>query len=124
MWKMILDSVLSNILDIVLTVVSLIVTYYIVPSIKNDLIPWLKEKRIYNIVKNFVQAVEKMAETGVVPKIDKKAKVVELLQCKGIVVDDTIDAFIESCVKELDIMASAVYTEIITDEVEIETEEQ
>ena len=37
-------------------------------------IPWLKEKRLYNIVKSFVQAVEKLSETGVIEKADKKAK--------------------------------------------------
>ena len=122
MLETIWNSILPNILEIVITVISLVVARYVVPCIKNDLIPWLKEKHLYNIVKNFVRAAEKLAESGVIEKCDKKAKVVELLNGKGVVVDATIDAFIESCVKELDIVASVTYEEIMGVET-VETEE-
>ena len=121
MFETIWNAILPNILEIILTVISLIISYYVVPYIKKDLIPWLKEKRVYSIVKNFVQAVEKMAETGVIDKTVKKAKVVELLQNIGITVDDNVEVLIESCVKELDMLTSTVIEEII--ETEIETEE-
>ena len=121
MFETIWNAILPNILEIILTVISLIISYYVVPYIKKDLIPWLKEKRVYSIVKNFVQAVEKMAETGVIDKAVKKAKVVELLQNIGITVDDNVEVLIESCVKELDMLTSTVIEEII--ETEIETEE-
>lgn len=116
MLDVILDSILPHVLEIVTTIISLIVAYYVIPYIKGDLIPWLKEKRIYNIVKNFVQGVEKLAESGAIKKVDKKKKVIELLESKGIVVNDTIDTLIESCVKELDIVTSVVYEEIVEDE--------
>lgn len=116
MFEEIMDLILSNIMEIIATVISLVVSYYVIPYIKSDLIPWLKEKRLYNIVKSFVQAVEKLAESGAIEKCDKKAKVIELLESKGIVVDDTVDAFIESCVKELDIVTSVVYEEIMKTE--------
>ena len=113
MFEIIMDAILPNILEIVVTVISLVISYYVVPYLKNDLIPYLKEKRIYSVVKSFVQAVEKMAESGIINKVDKKQKVIQLLESKGIVVDDVIDAFIESCVKELDIISSVVYEEIV-----------
>lgn len=116
MFETIWNSILSNILEIIATVISLVVAYYVIPYIKDDLIPWLKEKRLYNVVKNFVRAAEKLAESGVIEKVDKKAKVVELLESKGITVDATVEAFIESCVKELDLIGSTIYEEIIETE--------
>ena len=114
------NTILPNILEIILTIISLVISYYVIPYIKSDLIPWLKEKHVYSIVKNFVQAVEKMAETGVINKTNKKDKVIELLQSKGITVDTTVETFIESCVKELDMIASVVVEEIIENDVETE----
>lgn len=119
MWEMIIDTIVSNVFEIVLTIISLTISYYVIPCIKNDLIPWLKEKHLYNMVKKFVQAAEKMADSGAINKVDKKAKVIEFLEGKGITVDKTVEAFIESCVKELDNIASVVYEQVI----ETETEE-
>lgn len=116
--EIIMDSILPRILDIVITIISLVIAYYVIPCIKDDFIPWLKEKRLYNIVKSFVQAVEKLSESGVIDKVDKKAKVIELLENRGIVVDATVDAFIESCVKELDIVTSVVFEEIMDEDEE------
>lgn len=118
MLETIWNSILPNLLEIVATIISLVVARYVIPCIKNDLIPWLKERRLHNIVKNFVQAAEKLAESGAITKESKKQKVVELLEDKGIVVNATIDAFIESCVKELDIVTTVVYEEIVDTEVE------
>lgn len=112
MWEIIWNSILPNVLEIILTIISIVVARYAIPYIKTDLIPWLKEKRLYSVIKNFVQAVEKMTESGFINKTDKKKKVIELLESKGIVVDEVIDAFIESCVKELDMVTSVIYEEI------------
>ena len=122
MWETIWNAILPNILEIILTIISLVISYYVIPFIKKDAIPWLKEKRIYAVVKNFVQAVEKMAETGVINKTDKKAKVIELLQSKGIKVDTTVETLIESCVKELDMLTSVIVEEIVENDVEVEVE--
>ena len=116
-----MNAILPNILEIIITIISLVVARYLIPYIKTDFIPWLKEKRILNLAKNFVQAAEKMAEAGMIDKEEKKEKVIELLRSKGIVIDDVTDAFIESLVKELDIVTSVVYEGIV--EAEIETEE-
>lgn len=111
---------LNNIFEIIITIISLIVSYYVIPCIKNDLVPWLKEKHLYSTVKKFVQAVEKLAESGAIEKDEKKEMVIELLEMKGIKVNSIIDAFIESCVKELDIISSTVYETIIETELESE----
>lgn len=118
MFEMILNAILPNILEIIGTIISLVVAYHIIPCIKEDLIPWLKEKRLHNIIRSFVQAAEKMAEAGAIKKCDKKAKVIELLERKGIVVNAVVDAFIEGCVKELDLIGSVIYEEVI----EVESE--
>lgn len=122
MWETIWNLILPNLLEIIWVIISLVISRYIIPYIKSDFIPWLKEKRLYGIVKNFVQAAEKMAESGVIEKADKKNKVVELLNKNGISVNETVDTFIESCVKELDMAVSVIYEEIKNDEV-IKTEE-
>ena len=116
MLEAIWNSILPNLLEIIMTIISLVVVRYIIPCIKNDLVPWFKEKHLYNIIKNFVQAAEKLAESGAISKVDKKAKVIELLENKGIVVDKNIEALIESCVKELDIVTSVVYETIVETE--------
>ena len=111
-FEILFDSIAGNVFEIIATVITLLVTYYVVPFIKNDAIPWLKEKRIYEIIKQLVQAAEKMAESGVIAKVDKKDTVIKLLTDKGIVVTDEISALIESAVKELDIVIDTTITEI------------
>lgn len=107
------DAILPYILEIVLSTISIIVARYVIPFIKGDLIPWLKEKRLYNIVKKFVQAAEKMAESNIIQKSDKKAMVIKLLEDKGIIVDEITEAIIEGCVKELDLIVSAIHKEVV-----------
>lgn len=111
--NMIIEAILPYVFEIILAVISLLVARYVIPCIKNDLVPWMKEKRLHNIIKSFVQAAEKLAEAGVIEKCDKKSKVIELLEKNGIVVDDVVEGFIEGCVKELDIITSTIYDEIV-----------
>ena len=75
-----------------------IATYYI----KTTVIPWLKEKHLYDTVKKFVQAAEKLGDVGTIPKANKKAHVIRLLENKGIKVTPEIKALIESAGLELD----------------------
>lgn len=118
MFETFIESILSNIFEIIATAISLVVAYYVIPYIKTDLIPWLKDKKLYDTVKKFVNAAEKLAESGVIQKADKKAKVIELLEGRGIVVNETIEVFIESCVQELDMVDS-----VIIEAIEVETTE-
>lgn len=77
---------------VVFLVLSTIVTLYV--------IPWLKEKRVYDTVKKMVDAAEKWAQTN---EIDKKAWVIEKLEASGVKVNEHVDALIEAAVTELDI---------------------
>jgi len=115
MTEMILNVVTENVLDIVLATLSIVVGVYVIPLIKNDLKPWLEEKRLYGIVQKFVQAAEKLAESGVIPKVDKKAKVIELLEAQGIVVTPVIEGFIEAAVKELDLVTGTIVDTVKTE---------
>lgn len=65
-------------------------------------VPWLKEKRLYGIVEKFVRAAEKLEEGDYLsePKI---CYVTSRLKQLGYEIDDTIRAYIEAAVKELDI---------------------
>ena len=115
MKEMIFESIMTNVLDIVLAVLSIVVGVYLIPLIKKELRPWLEEKRIYDLVRKFVEAAEKLVETGVISKIDKKKKVIELLQNNGVEITPTVEAFIESSVKQLDLIGSALIGEIKED---------
>ena len=110
--EILFNSIAGNVFEIIATVITLVCSYYIIPAIRDELIPWLKEKRIYETIKKLVQAAEKMAESGTIQKVDKKDTVIKLLTDKGIVVTKEIEALIESCVKELDIIVNTTVTEI------------
>lgn len=79
-------------------------------------IPWLKSKKIYSIIRIFVQAAEKKADAGSIDKSYKKTFVINLLSAIGIHVTDTVDAMIESAVEELDESAAKILTQIAGDE--------
>ena len=86
----------------------------------------MKEKQLYGLVQKFVQAAEKLAETGVLERKDKKQYVVKLLEQSGYNVNMETEAFIESAVKELDMTMQTGWDEIVEvfeDEDEAETEE-
>ena len=97
------DEIFSCVLKLVCIGISAVFTYLFVPWIKNTLIPWMNERRIYAKVKRFVQAAEKMAASGEINKDIKKSLVKTLLHKSGIIVTDEVDAMIESAVEELDI---------------------
>lgn len=86
---------IEAIVKIVFVILGTIVTVYVVP--------WLKEKRLYDTVKKMVDAAEKWAENN---NIDKKEWVISQLEGKGIEVNQYVDALIEAAVKELDIAIS------------------
>lgn len=75
-------------------------------------IPWLREQRIFSLIKKLVKAAEKAAEAGKIPKADKHALVVKLLAAKGIEVTPFWDAFIDAAIKEMDQVGEAMADEI------------
>lgn len=99
----ILNMSVSLIVKVVCVCIAALFAKVVIPWVKNDLIPWLKDKRMYEIVQSFVLAAEKLAESGAIDKELKKKFVVECLKNKGIAVTDEIDALIECAVEELDI---------------------
>lgn len=92
----------------VLSIATVVVTTLLVPFLKQTVIPWMEEKRVYNICRQFVMAAEKLAESGALPKIDKKGYVISRLADSGIDVTPDIDAMIEGAVEELDIALDKV----------------
>ena len=86
---------------VIFLVIGTVITVYVVP--------WLKEKKVYSVVKKAVYAAEKWAETH---EIDKKAYAVEKLEAAGIKATPVIEAFIESAVKELDIALGKIAPKI------------
>ena len=91
---------IDTIVKIVFLVLGTVVTVYVVP--------WLKEKGLYDIVKKMVQGAEKWSETM---DIDKKEWVIERLEARGIVVNNYVEALIESACEELDIAWANVSSE-------------
>lgn len=78
-------------------------------------IPWLREQRIFSLIRKLVKGAEKAAEAG---KIDKNAKhdlVIKLLQMKNIEVTPFLEAFIDAAIKEMDEVAEGIADEITKD---------
>ncbi|MBQ7011930.1 MAG: hypothetical protein IJN63_09520 [Clostridia bacterium] len=90
-----MEQVLSLLAELAVGAVALVVAYY--------LVPWLKEKRLYSIVKKAVEAAEKLSERE---KLDKKEYVRRILASAGVHLCDAVDAVIEGCVLELDLQSS------------------
>lgn len=119
-------EIAGGILQVVCALIGVLLTAVVVPWLKTSAIPWMKEKQLYSLVQKFVQAAEKLAETGVLERKDKKQYVVKLLEQNGYKANAEIEAFIESAVKELDMTMQAGWDEIVEvfeDEDEAETEE-
>lgn len=105
-------EIASGVAKIVFAVIGIIMTVIVAPWLKNSVIPWMKEKHFYGLVKKFVQAAEKLAETGILEKEQKKEYVENLLNEKGYTLNDETEAYIESAVKELDLAIEAGMAEI------------
>lgn len=78
-------------------------------------LPWLKKISLYKMVQIGVMAAEKLAESGVIKKVDKNAKAKEILGMLGIKVTPMIDAMIEAAVKELDNQENKIKSELKKD---------
>lgn len=97
----IINVLVENVSKIVISVIGILITSVVLPWFKKDVIPWLKEKELYNIVKGYVKAAEKIKQTE--PDIDKHEYVVSQLKKRGIEIDEEVLSKIETAVMELDI---------------------
>ena len=104
--EMIMSIIISNLFEVVGSIITVIVSYYVIPAISQELIPFLKEKRLYDIVYRTVMAAEKLGATDQIKKCDKKAYVISILAKKGIKVTPEVDSLIETACKEIDLIAS------------------
>lgn len=97
----IINVLVENVSKIIISVIGILITSVVLPWFKKDVIPWLKEKELYNIVKGYVKAAEKLKQTK--PDIDKHEYVVSQLKKRGIEIDEEVLSKIETAVMELDI---------------------
>lgn len=96
----------------VLTVLLVVVTGLLIPWLRKECIPWLKERRLYGLISKFVQAAEKVYEYSENAGLDKKKYVIDALRDKGYEITDEIEAYIESAVQELDLFTTAAISGI------------
>ena len=92
----------EQIIKLIFSILAMLFSAVILPWLVSTALPWLKEKRLYSIIFKYVEAAEKKAHSGIIPKEDKKRFVKSLLEGKGIEVTAEIDALIEAAVTELD----------------------
>lgn len=75
---------------------------YLCKAVIPAVTPWLKQVGLYQVVRYFVNAAEKMAATNKIPKDTKKQWVKNILAKVGVQDSEIIDALIEGAVEELD----------------------
>ncbi len=120
-----IGSIIESATKLLIALVLTAITAYVIPWLKNTVVPWLKEKHLYDIIKKFVEAAEKLAQAGTIPKEEKKQYVIALLKAKGITVTPEIEANIEAAVQELDIATLQAITHIgaVFEELPVEQEQ-
>lgn len=104
----IITILIANGLKVIEAILSLVIATIVIPWIKAEMIPFLKEKRLYKIVSIGVNAAEKLAESTNMSGLDKKKYVLNYLRSKGIVITDEIDAFIEAACYDLDLVTGTI----------------
>ena len=83
-------------------VIAIVFGVIIIPWVKKNAIPWLKDKQLYGVIQKFVRAAEKLGEAGTISKDAKLDYVIGLLCRRGIEVTADVRALIESAVGDLD----------------------
>ena len=53
----ILKVLVDNGLEVIIACLSILVSYYVIPMIKNTMIPFLEEKRLLSTIKSFVSII-------------------------------------------------------------------
>lgn len=92
----------EQIIKLIFTALSLIFSSIVLPWIVTVGIPWLKERRLFGLIRKYVEGAEKKAHSGQISPSEKKSVVLTLLQAKGITITPEIDILVEAAVTELD----------------------
>lgn len=83
-------------------IIAIVFGVIIIPWVKKNAIPWLKDKQLYGVIQKFVRAAEKLGEAGTISKDAKLDYVIGLLNKRGVNVTADVRAMIESAVGDLD----------------------
>lgn len=95
-----MENVMYQILSLVLTIIGLVITYFVVPWLKTK-ISNQKLTTIEMWVNIAVAAAEQMKAAGLITG-DKKTEVIKFIRNKGITItDQELDALIEAAVFEI-----------------------
>lgn len=92
----------EQVIKLIFSILAMLFSAVVLPWLINTALPWLKEKRLFTTIFRYVEAAEKQAHAGIIPKEEKKYFVKGLLEKKGIEVTAEIDALIDAAVTELD----------------------
>ena len=97
-----MENVMYQILSLVLTIIGLIITYYVVPILRSK-VSDEKLSLIEMWVNIAVAAAEQMKDAGLLPDgQEKKDFVLQFVKDKGITItDEELDALIEAAVYEI-----------------------
>ena len=97
-----MENVMYQILSLVLTIIGLIITYYVVPILRSK-VSDEKLSLIEMWVNIAVAAAEQMKDAGLLPDgQEKKDFVLQFVKEKGITItDEELDALIEAAVYEI-----------------------
>jgi len=110
----VITTLITSLVELIFAVALAAFTGIVIPWLVSTGIPWLKEKRLYNLASKFVAAAEKRANAGTLDKKYKKDYVIGQFEKKGITVTPELDAFIEAAVMELDIFTQETITQLGT----------
>ena len=110
--ELLMPILIENLFQIVGTIITIIVSAYIIPAIKESLVPMLREKRLYDLVYKAVMAAEKLGATDQIKKADKKGYVISILKKKGIAITPEVESLIETACAALDLIAETTFDTI------------
>ena len=112
-----MENVMYQIASLILTILGLVITYFVVPWLKTK----LSNEKLTTIemwVNIAVAAAEQMKSAGIIV-CDKKLYVIQFLKGKGVTItDQELDALIEAAVYELNKAKNLLFTDLsVSDEI-------
>lgn len=102
----IVSDFLDAALRLVLLAVTILFTKIVAPFLLHTVLPYFKDKALFQTIRIFVRAAEKKGETGAIDKSKKMFYVLGWLENLGIHPTEKEKQMIEAAVEELDKMGS------------------